>query len=300
MKKILSLLLGILMSLGVSFGCGGTKEIDPAIKNAPWYKDGELKILMLGNSFSIDTAYYLWKVAHSAGVEKVTIGNLAIPSCSLDTHYEKTSTNAEAYEYHLTNDKRKGEYKMKKDYVAKDAVQSENWDFISLQQVSGQSGWGASYLALPDLIAWVSGLCPDAKLVWNMTWAYQADSTHHDFKKYGNEQMNMYNAIVETTQRLIATNPAIDVISPTGTAIQNARAILGDTATRDGFHLAYEEEMGAGTYNARYLASLCFFAQLTELSLDMVTYAPDNVNAETKAIFIDAAKKAILNPFSVS
>lgn len=274
-------------------------EVDTSIKNASWYKDGELKILMIGNSFSDDTSYHLWKIAHSAGVDNVTVGNLYIGGCSIDTHFENATKTAKAYEYRLTDNQKKGVYKTTKNTSSASALQSENWDFVSFQQASDKSGNPSSFGALPELLAWAKNLCPDAQFVWNMTWAYQSNSTHSGFKHYNNDQTVMYNAIIGVLNARILTNESIDLISPTGTAIQNARAVLGDTATRDGYHLAFEGDMGTGTYNARYLAALTFFGALTGVSLDKVTYTPDNVDATTKAVLLTAASSAIRNPFPV-
>ena len=110
--------------------------------------------------------------------------------------------------------------------------------------------------------------------------------------------MTMYNAIVNATETAIFSNPDVDMIAPTGTAIQNARAVLGDELTRDGFHLAYEGNMGTGKYNARYIAALAFFGKLSGIDLDNVTYAPNNVDTQTQAIAIAAAQSAIDTMFN--
>lgn len=72
-----------------------------------------------------------------------------------------------------------------------------------------------------------------------MTWAYQADSTHMSFPKYGSNQQTMYECIVKAVQTNVVPNESISVIIPAGTVIQNARtSYLGDTLTRDGYHLS--------------------------------------------------------------
>ncbi len=280
-----------LMTLGV---------VESPTQNMTWNEDGELKILLVGNSFSDDTSYYLWNVANSAGVDNVTIGHLHIGGCELATHLANAQNDAAVYDYRLTDDSKNGVYSTTNNYKFSDAVKSENWDYISFQQVSGKSGLADTFSPLPELIDLYSALCPTAQIVWNMTWAYENDSTHANFSNYGNDQTKMYNAIVDAVKSTILTNPNVDMVSPTGTAIQNARVVLGDTATRDGFHLAYEGSMGTGTYNARYIAALAFFGKLSGVSLDKVTYAPDNVDARTKADAIQAAQDAIRNMFNIS
>ncbi len=294
LKKFLCVLTSLLMVSSVVYisGCNGK----PA-----WKKDGELKILFVGNSFSDDTSYYLWHVANSAGVKKVTVGNLHIGGCELNAHLTNAKTDRPVYDYRITDNEKQGEYTtMTYKYKVSEAVQSENWDFISFQQVSGKSGQPDTYTVLPQLIELYSKLCPEAQIVWNMTWAYEGDSTHASFSNYANNQEQMYNAIVDTTKSTILTNSSVSMVIPTGTAIQNARAVLGDTATRDGYHLAYEGEMGTGTYNARYIAALVFFGKISGISVEKVKYAPDNVDEATKAVAVQAAKAAIENPFAVT
>ena len=272
---------------------------DPS-QNMTWRDDGELNILMVGNSFSDDTSYYLWKIAHSAGVENVTIGNLHIGGCELSAHLTYAQNDAAVYDYRVTDDSKNGVYTTTNNYKFSDAVKSKNWDYISFQQVSGKSGLADTFSPLTELIGLYSDLCPDAQIVWNMTWAYENDSTHASFANYGNDQTTMYNAIVNAVKTTILPNPEVDMISPTGTAIQNARAVLGDELTRDGFHLAYEESMGTGKYNARYIAALCFFGKLSGIDLDLVTYAPSNVDAATQAVAIASAQAAVDEMFATT
>ena len=50
-----------------------------------------IKILAVGNSFSVDAMQYLWNVMNSAGYTDITLGNLYIGGCSLDTHWSNIS-----------------------------------------------------------------------------------------------------------------------------------------------------------------------------------------------------------------
>lgn len=253
-------------------------------------EDGVLKILTIGNSFSDDTMQYVYKIAKSAGVEKIKLGNLYIGGCSLDTHTSNAKTNARAYDYRTNS---ADAWVNAPNYRMKDAILSENWDFISLQQASGSSGIKETYANLQYMIDYVSSLAPDSKLVWNMTWAYQQDSTHGEFGKYGSSQTQMYQSILEAVQSEVATKNAIEYIVPNGTAIQNARtSYLGDTLTRDGFHLSLDI--------GRYIAGLTFFYQLTGISIKDIEFMPDGVDQSIKAIAIDCAINAVNSPWQVT
>ena len=129
-----------------------------------------------------------------------------------------------------------------------------------------------------------------------MTWAYQGNSTHADFSKYGNNQMTMYSAIINTVKEKIKTNTSIDGILPCGTAIQNLRtSYLGDTLTRDGYHLSYT--------TGRFAAGLTWFRTLTGLSIDELDFSNvaglEFVAADWEMLK-ESVNNAYLNPYEVT
>ena len=269
---------------------GGVTESYKVTVMASWKKDGVLKILTIGNSFSDDATNWLYRIATSAGVEKVKLGNLYIGGCSLATHLNNALNDASAYEYRVNDS---GEWKTSENYKMSDAIRSENWDFITFQQASGFSGIKDSYEPLSALEDYVRGLNKTAKFGWHQTWAYQQNSSHSDFAKYEKDQIKMYNAIVSAVKEKVLTEPQIKIIAPSGTAIQNARtSVYGDTFTRDGYHLTYDF--------GRYVAGITLFSSLTGISPDDVTFCPIGVDAEKAAVAKKSAAAAIKNPFEIT
>ena len=103
----------------------------------------------------------------------------------------------------------------------------------------------------------------------------------------------MYNNIVSCVQNKILTNKDFSIIIPNATSIQNARtSILGDTLTRDGFHMSYD--LG------RYITGLMFFKQLTNISIDNISYSPNGVTEEQKEIAIKSVNCAYKNPYQIT
>ncbi len=316
MKKLLTLLLTAILSMGI-FGCSfptfgqssesplassqnsetSSEEVESAVEELnpedfAWGDDGVLKILTVGNSFSDDAMEWVYKIAESAGVQ-VYLGNLYIGSCSLKMHLNNVTSDAEIYDYR-TNEN--GKWKTAQGTPISTALKAHNWDYISFQQASGQSGDASSYTDLNTLLFLIRReVNEDAKFVWHMTWAYKENSSHPDFPKYNSSQAYMYEKIVETVETTIVTNDEFTKIIPTGTAIQNARTVdfIGDTLTRDGYHLT--EDLG------RYIAGLTLFATLSDVSLDRVTFIPPwGVNEEEQEAAIKAVKSALESPFSVT
>ena len=255
-----------------------------------WEDDGILKILNIGNSFSVDSQEYVYQIAKDLGVKDIKLGNLFIGGCSLETHLNNANNNWASYTYYTNSD---GNWQATDNYPLLNALTSEKWDYVVFQQVSGLSGVAESYDNLDELIHIVEMYAPQAKYVWQMTWAYQHDSTHGDFVRYNNDQMTMYNAIVSAVQSKIVNHAKIDYIIPSGTAVQNARtSYIGDTLTRDGFHLSYDF--------GRYLAGVTVAHTLLGKEVDGLTYRPSGVSTEMVDIVLESVKNAIENPYEVT
>ncbi len=268
--------------------CGDSKnEVIPV--------DRSIKILAIGNSFSDDATEYLWKIFENAGFEDIIIGNLYIGGCSLDTHWDNIEFNLPNYTYYLHEF---GFKDTKKNYRLQKALESEDWDIITVQQVSQNSGMPETFNNLQNILDFVNETKTnkDAKIYWHMTWAYQQNSTHSGFANYDKDQMTMYNAIINGTQNTILKNEDITDSIPSGTTIQNLRtSYLGDTLTRDGYHMSY----GIG----RYAVALTWFAKLTGLPVDNIDYLPkEYASVIEKALpaIKESVTEAVKTPFAVT
>ncbi len=226
-----------------------------------------IKILSIGNSFSTDATRYLQKI--SGG--EIYCRNLFIGGCSLERHWKEISENLYEYEY-------------QEDAAplcmmsVNEALTLEDWDYVTIQQVSDHTGIKDSYYPyLKNILEFVKEKCPKAKIVFHRTWAYEHDSTHSGFVLFDNDQDKMHNAIIETTDE-IAKEFSLDII-PVGDAIKKARETKefnakqgGRKITRDGFHLSFDY--------GRYLAGLVWYKFFTGKDAKSVTYAPELADKE--------------------
>ena len=255
-----------------------------------------LKLLAVGNSFAIDALTHLCKVARDAGVENITLGYLHVGGCTLDIHYANMTGNVAAYTFGVSNaaGTKMENYNGGEKVTASFGLTYADWDYITIQQGSHDSGIAATYAPLNDVIAYIRGFNSHAELLWHMTWAYQANSTHDKFSNYNNDQVTMYNAILSSVQSQILTNTNIVGIIPSGTTIQNMRNThLGDTLTRDGFHLT----TGIG----RYAAALTYLVAVTGYDLaDFVPTGLANDVATHMPCITESVTNAIANPFAVT
>ena len=252
----------------------------------------QIKLLTIGNSFSQDAVeQYLYELVEANG-DTIIIGNMYIGGCSLERHYNNSRNNANNYSYRKIAD---GTLVKTEKFTLIEAFENENWDYVSFQQVSLNSGIYETYFPyLDSLIVFAKKHTgnPDLKIILHSTWAYSQNSTHGGFANYGNDQMAMYKAIVQTTKR-VARRINAEFLVPSGTAIQNGRtSSLGDTFCRDGYHLEL-------TYG-RYTAACTWFEKLFGISAIGSKYFPNTITPYQAKIAQYAAHYACRNPLTVT
>lgn len=251
-----------------------------------------VKILMIANSYGDDTVQWVHEISDSLGIN-ITIANLYIGGCVLETHLNNLNYNKPAYEYVVYNKNTRTWSRQANTSIAT-ALTYEDWDYISLQQGSSQSGLADTYDLIDSVMDMVLEIKSDVKFLWNMTWAYQQNSGHGSFGNYNNDQMTMYNSIINAVQTKVVPNDRFDFIVPNGTAVQNARtSFIGDNLCRDVHcHLSYDF--------GRYIAGLGMVATVTGADISNIAYAPAGVNEEYKKIAIESVLNALEKPFEIT
>lgn len=249
-----------LLLAGIVIICSGCKK---GYDDAPYSTPGDtLRVLAIGNSFSWDALESeLYPICHEAGVN-IIIGNLYYGGCSLRQHAEFLCADTPVYSFRTIIDGQRTVYDNVTLYRALDDRQ---WDYISFQQASHDSGDTTTiepWLSL--LIDTVRAHQPQARLLWHMTWAYSRDAKHPAYPRYACNQDTMYQAIEECLAYILRHHDFAAVV-PAGRAIQLGRqTALGDTFCRDGYHLNH--------LYGRYTAALTWFEILTGLDCRQIRY----------------------------
>ena len=240
-----------------------------------------MKILSIGNSFSQDAQKWLYDVCKSAGKDIYNV-NLYYGGCSLYAHWKFYEEDRADYDYEI-----KGEPARK--ISLREALAMEEWDVITFQQASYESGRADKYQPfLCDLYKIVKEACPNAKFYIHKTWAYEIDYDSELFDFYNRDQKCMYEKLCEAYD-LAAESIGADII-PSGDVIQYLRDNTkefdykngGLSLNRDGFHLT----LGYG----RYAAALTWYCKLFGGKTADVTYAPELCE---DAVLIDVVKSAV-------
>ena len=84
-----------------------------------------IKILAIGNSFSIDAMEYLWHILRAGRLEEVTLGNLYIPGCPVSLHADNIASDAHTYVYYKNTD---GIWRAAPDTSLAHGLADEAWD----------------------------------------------------------------------------------------------------------------------------------------------------------------------------
>ena len=223
-----------------------------------------LKVLMIGNSFSICNLKQMPSVVSAMG-RRADLASLYIGGCSLERHWSNVvvaSTNAtfKPYRFDRIVD---GEKKVDGDRAnIQEALVLDRWDVVTVQQASHFSWRPETYEPFGgSLVAKIRELAPQAKIVVQETWSYPPWDKR--LKKFGFDQAEMYRRLLGA-YAAFAKKYGFEVI-PVGTAAE----IVPDRDslfTKPDFHFNRDGE---------YLQGLAFTAKLFGVDVRKFPYRPD-------------------------
>ena len=253
--------------------------------------DKTLKVLAIGNSFSIDATTYLKEMALADGVD-LRVASAAIGGCSFERHYNNITNGTK--DYHLTYYTPEETFH-NSEVSLEQCLKANDWDIITIQQVSGLSGKYETFFPFaPELVSYIKSIHPKAEIRIHMVWAYARFFGGVANNGYGTN-LNMYNCVVDAYEKLAKVFDNAKII-PSGYAMQIARSHFGDSIHRDGFHCS---EMG------RVLTGWVWYECLTGISALDSKFKPQETKAsymegniditdEEEKILRDAAHQAVM------
>ncbi|MGE9295755.1 MAG: DUF4886 domain-containing protein [Puniceicoccales bacterium] len=275
------------------------------------------KVLGVGNSFTRNATKYLDDIFESDADNKGVIGLAYIGGCSLERHaqlikeHEADATTGRKYDFTI-NGKPQG-----KGVSLKEMLLAEEWEYITIQQVSTQSYKPETFEPhASELIAYIRQFRPDAEIIVHETWSHSVNS--YRAKKGKLDPDEMYTKLHANYAKL-ANDYGMRII-PVGTAFENARATEMWDLQPDGFDpknndLVYPEDKDnlpdmsksltadyswgknkEGEWNVRsdgfhansageYLGALVWYEFFTGKDARNVTYQPKNLsNAQAESL----------------
>lgn len=257
------------------------------------YPVEKIKLLAIGNSFSLNSMWNLYDLLKSAGVKEIDIAIMYIGGCSLDKHWECVQKNSTEYQLYRNNS---GNWEITNEYTIEQILSEKDWDIISLQQKSEHAGDETKFSNLDNMVNYVSDKCPDSTIVWNMTWAFTNDSIYMPNQHlYNYNDITMYKKIAECAQNKVVPSQRIKGIVPVGTAVMNARTskLKNMVHQDDGSHLSEGIGYFVGAYTwCGYLTGMPLYdINLFGVSVDVSS----NID-----VIRESAQNALDKPYEIT
>lgn len=212
-----------------------------------------MNILAVGNSFSQDAMRYLHQIAKADGIKMKAV-NLYIGGCSLQRHDSNLIEDARAYVYQLNGQEDGSPISIK------EALTSDTWDVVTMQQVSHLSvDYGTYQPYLRHLSDYIRRYAPTAEQRIHQTWAYEQGSGRLTDELGYRDQYDMYIDLKRAYEKAAADLGGLAII-PCGTAFQNALRLGLSRLHKDTFHAT----LGIG----RYILGATWYESLTRKRID--------------------------------
>ena len=199
---------------------------------------GKLKVLAIGNSFVDDPMACFDDIVQASGIDcsKLCIYAASVGNTSLQYWADKCASGEQ-----VTIKRYSGQLDMAVTKAPLKELLAQDWDVVTVQQLSSLAQDSTSLLPpLPYLVSQIRENCPNKGVViaFQQVWSYWL---------WDQSSLSNWERITEVVK--LTLGYGVDMIIPTGTAIQNARGTELNTQhelTRDSVHLCY----GAGQYVA--------------------------------------------------
>ena len=203
----------------------------------------ELKVLMIGNSFSICVGKYLPQVVKADKKHRLILTSAYIGGCSLEKHYkqlqkaEKTPSFT-PYKITVWDSETNPQQGKSVPGNVNTLLKTQQFDIITIQQNSANC-WNFKTFEpyAGELISYIRKHQKNAQIIIHQTWAYRADSP--SLKKWGFDQQGMYERLNDSYGQL-AKKYQLRMI-PVGKAVQIYRAETTDKYQPIDLKVKYKE-----------------------------------------------------------
>ena len=249
--------IAFLLSTGISVAGNVNKEA----------QSQPIKILTIGNSFADNACQYLKQITESVEGCNIVIGKANIGGCYLEKHADLIKK--------CEQDPTLKPYAGKS---LKEILQQDDWDVVTIQQVSHLSFKAETFQPYADEIcAFVKKYAPQAKIYIHETWAYAPDCPR--LKGFGITSDQMYKGLKKNYKTL--SKRYNSPILPSGDAFYRS------FRKNEELNLWNSKDRSHASTNGCYLAGCVWFWKLFGRSPSEVAFIPEGMTEET-AKFIKA------------
>ena len=280
----------------------------------------DLKVLMIGNSYSICVGWSLPFLVQAYPEHRLELTSAYIGACSLKRHADNIKAaqeDPEKGQYGITvwNSAVKGSSERYSGNLI-DLLKKKRYDIVTIQQASKFSWkWDSYEPYAGELIAFIRQCQPDAEIVIQQTWSYRSDEPL--LQSFGFDQNEMYNRLRDAYAKL-AEKYKLRVI-PMGDAVQlfrkytpvkyqppaektfeypkvpsNQGDVVGSaTWNQDPSNRKMSVDRIHLNRNGRYLQACLWFSFLYGEPIDKITWVLEGVSQDSAVLLRRCAKEAL-------
>ena len=140
-----------------------------------------VKLLTVGNSFADNALSYLPKITEASG-NKLIYARANLGGCTMERHWK----HVENFEAGATD--KSGKPYMGGKASLKDQLTKDQWDYVTIQQVSWKSHDLSTYHPYAqNLHSYITKHAPQAKILLQQIWAYRVDDPRFKPSNEGKE-----------------------------------------------------------------------------------------------------------------
>ena len=285
----------------------------------------ELKVLMIGNSFSNSVGVYLPKIVKASG-HKLELTSANIGSCSLEQHSEnliaaEKDQSYRPYRIAVWNSVNP-ETPLVLQGNVNELLKKNRYDIITVQQGGSRAPDRKTFHPhLERVLAYIRQKQPQAEIVFQQTWSYRIDDPRykpHPNPKFDYDQTGMFERVCNV-YRALAAEHKMRVI-PVGTAVQCFRKntpvkyqiptgtpVYPDTPPWKGDAVGYifwkkSKETGKPELSSdfvhlnsfgRYLQACVWFSFLYGEPVSKITWRPEDFSQQECALLKKCAQEAL-------
>ena len=205
----------------------GNEHVQETNCKSHFNPESDIKILIVGNSFSRDSLYYLRNIAQTKNVD-ITMGLLYMGGQDLTYHYRTKENNVNWF---YINNFDYNSPPITQEISLKKVLTEYQWDIVVLQNYFDKkytyvpdSSW---FPVGADLAGYINTISPESEIMLNEIWSYELGY------KYGQDYVDLqlqkdtdryiftkYRELAQDIERRI--NKKVKIV-PVGQAIANAR-----------------------------------------------------------------------------
>jgi hypothetical protein len=164
------------------------------------------RVLTIGNSLADNATRFMPELVAAEGNGLLRFGKANLGGCSLSKHWRLVEQcdmlpDVKPYQFRIVGDADEAT-----PMSLRETLSAEPWDFVTLQQVTGESWQPDTYQPWFDkLLALIGELAPQAQPVVHQTWAYRSDAGY--FAEIGIDQQTMHDGLVKAYGAVVAFVP---------------------------------------------------------------------------------------------